>query len=190
MPSGHPVRWVVMVVGLVVLLPAVIVLGSRLGKDATAVRSVLVGRPAPDFDLPKLDGGSLRSADLAGKPYVVNFWASWCVPCREEHASLEAFYRQWKPRGVEVVGLIYNDSDANARAFQKELGGDWPLLQDPGLRTALDYGVRGPPETFVVDAGGVVVLKFTGAVRPGALEQVMDDLAAANRFGTDSSAGG
>jgi cytochrome c biogenesis protein CcmG/thiol:disulfide interchange protein DsbE len=190
MPSGHPVRWVVTVVGLVVLLPVVVILGSRLGKDATSVRSVLVGRPAPEFDLPRLDGGRVRSADLAGKPYVVNFWASWCVPCREEHARLDAFYRQWKPRGVELVGLIYNDSDSNARAFQQELGGDWPLAQDAGLRTALDYGVRGPPETFVVDGGGVVVLKFTGAVRPGSLQRVMTDLMAAKRFETDSSGGG
>jgi cytochrome c biogenesis protein CcmG/thiol:disulfide interchange protein DsbE len=188
--AGHPVRWAVMGVSLVVLLPAVVVLGSRLGKDATVVRSVLVGRPAPVFDLPKLDGGSLRSADLAGRPYVVNFWASWCVPCRTEHSNLDAFYRRWHPRGVELLGVIFNDTDDSARSYQKELGGDWPILKDPGQRTALDYGVRGPPETFVVDAGGVVVLKFQGAVAPGSLERVMDQLLAAGRFGTETPGGG
>jgi cytochrome c biogenesis protein CcmG/thiol:disulfide interchange protein DsbE len=178
----HPVRWAVVGVATVLFLPTVVVLGSRLGKDATAVRSVLIGRPAPEFDLPRLDGGRLRSADLARSPYVVNFWASWCVPCRQEHSNLDAFYRQWHPRGVELLGVIFNDTDDSARSFQKELGGDWPILQDPGQRLALDFGVRGPPETFVVDAGGVVVLKFQGAVPPGSLERVMDQLVAAGRF--------
>jgi len=187
---AHPVRWAVMGVAAVVVLPTVIVLGSRLGKDATVVRSVLVGRRAPDFDLPRLDGGRVRSAELAGRPYVVNFWASWCVPCRDEHPNLDAFYRQWRPRGVELLGVVFNDTDDSARAFQKELGGDWPIVQDPGQRTALDFGVRGPPETFVVDGDGVVVLKYQGAVPAGALEQVMTELQAADRFGPAPPAGG
>jgi cytochrome c biogenesis protein CcmG/thiol:disulfide interchange protein DsbE len=187
---AHPVRWAVVGVAAVLLLPTVLILGSRLGKDATVVRSVLIGRRAPDFDLPKLDGGRLRSADLSGKPYVVNFWASWCVPCRTEHPNLDAFYRQWHPRGVELLGVVFNDTDDSARSFQKELGGDWPVVQDPGQRTALDFGVRGPPETFVVDGNGVVVLKYQGAVPPGALEGVMGELEAANRFGTGAPAGG
>lgn len=186
----HPVRWAVVGVAALVLLPIVVVLGSRLGKDATAVRSVLIGRPAPEFDLPKLNGGRLRSTELAGKPYVVNFWASWCVPCRQEHPNLEAFYRQWHPQGVELLGVIFNDTDASARGYQKELGGDWPILQDPGQRMALDFGVRGPPETFVVDGGGVVVLKFQGAVPQGSLEEVMDQLRGAGRFSPGAPPGG
>jgi cytochrome c biogenesis protein CcmG/thiol:disulfide interchange protein DsbE len=177
------VRRAAVAVAAVVLVPTGIMLASRLGKDATNIRSVLVGRTAPEFDLARLDGGRLTASELKGKPYVVNFWASWCVPCRQEHANLAAFYRQWKPRGVEILGVIFNDTEANARSFQQELGGDWPLLSDPKGRTAIDFGVRGPPETFVVDARGSVAYKFTGPVGRGALEQVMGDLMAAGRFG-------
>jgi len=173
---GHPVRWAVIGVAAVILLPAVVVLGSRLGEDPTLVRSVVVGKPAPDFALPNIDGGTVRSADLAGRPYVVNFWASWCVPCREEHRHLQAFYQRYRQRGVELLGIMFNDRPEDAKAFRAELGGDWPLLMDPKDRTAVDFGVIGVPETFVVDASGTIVTKFPGAVGPGSLEQVMAEI--------------
>jgi cytochrome c biogenesis protein CcmG, thiol:disulfide interchange protein DsbE len=169
----HPIRWVAVAVAMFVLVPAVLVLGSRLGEDATAVRSVLVGRPAPEFTLPTIDGGTVRSADLRGRPYVVNFWASWCVPCRREHPNLEEFYRRYRPSGVELVGVIFSDTPEAARRYRTELGGDWPLVTDPQNRTAVDFGVRGPPESFLVDESGVVVAKFTGPLGRGQLEQAM-----------------
>jgi cytochrome c biogenesis protein CcmG, thiol:disulfide interchange protein DsbE len=169
---GHPVRWAVMAVSALVLLPLVLVLGSRLGKDATlGQRSVLIGKPAPEFNLSNIDGGSISSADLVGRPYVVNFWASWCVPCRQEHRALEAFYARYKPRGVEILGVMFNDTPEGARAYRDELGGDWPLLQDPNDRAAVDFGVTGPPETFVVDDAGIVVQRIRSAVGPGQLEE-------------------
>jgi cytochrome c biogenesis protein CcmG/thiol:disulfide interchange protein DsbE len=169
----HPVRWAMVAVAMFVLVPAVVVLGSRLGKDATAVRSVLVGKQAPEFTLPTIDGQTVRSADLRGRPYVVNFWASWCVPCRQEHPNLEDFYRRYRPSGVEVVGVIFSDTPEAARRYRAELGGDWPLVTDPQDRTAVDFGVRGPPETFVVDEAGIVVAKYTGPVGRGQLDQAM-----------------
>jgi cytochrome c biogenesis protein CcmG/thiol:disulfide interchange protein DsbE len=155
------------------LLPALIVLGSRLDKDATLVPSVLVGKPAPAFTLKTLDGQTVSNADLAGKPYAVNFWASWCPPCRQEHGALRAFWERYRQQGVQLLGVIFQDSAAAARAFQHELGGDWPLLEDPGGRTAVDFGMRAPPETFVVNGQGIIVAKFSGALSPGQLEQVV-----------------
>jgi cytochrome c biogenesis protein CcmG/thiol:disulfide interchange protein DsbE len=155
------------------LLPALILLGSRLDKDATLVPSVLVGKPAPAFTLKTLDGRTISNADLAGKPYAVNFWASWCPPCRQEHGALRAFWERYRLQGVQLLGVIFQDSAAAARAFQQELGGDWPLLEDPGGRTAVDFGMRAPPETFVVNSQGIIVARFSGALSPGQLEQVV-----------------
>jgi cytochrome c biogenesis protein CcmG/thiol:disulfide interchange protein DsbE len=113
---------------------------------------------------------------LAGRIYVLNFWASWCVPCREETPALESFYRRWHPEGVELVGVLYDDTIGAARSFRRELGGTWPLVDDPGGRVALDYGVRGVPETYVVDADGTIMAKLIGAVGPTTLDRVLDQI--------------
>ena len=170
---SRPLRVAGLAMGTV-LIGLLFILGGRIGKDPTFVRSPLLGKPAPTFSLPRFDQpGRLSSSQLSGRTYVVNFWASWCVPCREETAALEAFYRQWRPRGVELVGILYNDTVEAALAFRKELGGTWPLVDDPGSRTAIDYGVFGIPETFVIDEGGIVMAKLTGAVGPGVLEDML-----------------
>ena len=171
--GAHTIRWVMVGLAVAVLLPALAVLGTRLGKDATLVPSVLIGKPAPAFTLPSLDGKTISNADLRGKPYVVNFWASWCGPCRDEHGNLRSFWERYRGEGVQLLGVIFQDSPAAARAFQQELGGDWPLLQDPGGRTVVDFGVRAPPETFVVDAQGIIVAKFSGPLGPGQLDQLV-----------------
>ena len=170
--GSHTIRWVMIAVAVAVVLPALVVLGSRLGKDATLTPSVLIGKPAPAFTLPTLDGATISNADLRGKPYVVNFWASWCVPCREEHGALRTFWERHRDQGVLLLGVIMRDTAANARAFQAELGGDWPLLQDPKDKTLVDFGVRAPPETFVVNEGGIIVAKFQGKLGPGQLDEV------------------
>jgi cytochrome c biogenesis protein CcmG/thiol:disulfide interchange protein DsbE len=168
-----------MTVGVVVLVPFLFLLGSRLGKDPRLVASPLLGKSAPAFDLPRIDApGEVSSADLSGRVYVVNFWASWCVPCVEENAVLEDFYQRWRPRGVELVGILYNDDVDSARRFRARFGGTWPLVDDPRGQAAIDHGVFGVPETFVVDERGVIMAKFVGAVAPGTLDRMLADLAA------------
>jgi cytochrome c biogenesis protein CcmG/thiol:disulfide interchange protein DsbE len=157
---------------VMVLLPALVVLGTRLDKDATQVPTVLIGKPAPAFDLRTVDGQSVSNAQLAGKPYIVNFWASWCPPCRAEHGTLRAFWERHRD-DVPLLGVIFQDSPSAARAFQQELGGAWPLVEDPGGRTAVDFGLRAPPETFVVNSRGIIAAKFIGALQPGQLEAAL-----------------
>ena len=109
---------------------------------------------------------------------MVNFWASWCVSCRQEHPALEAAWQRYRDQGVVVLGIDYQDSSSGARAFVHELGGSWPVLDDPGSRTALAYGVRGVPETFFVSRTGRIAAWHAGPVSSSLLTNEIDRLLA------------
>ncbi len=158
-------RWM-LVAALVVAVAALGALfGFGLTRDPSAISSPLVGRPAPDFGLRTLDGSRLiRVRDFRGQVVVVNFWASWCLPCRDEHPDILAAWERYREHGVLVVGIDFQDSKKAALAFQRELGGDWPIVEDPGSRTALAYGVYGIPETFFIDQRGLIRYKHVGPV--------------------------
>lgn len=153
----------------------VALIASQISSNPTIVRSPLIGKPAPTFELPGVDGGVVRSSDFAGRPYVINFWATWCVACRKEHPYLMSFYQTWAPKGLGMVGIVYNDDMAKVRDFRAEMNatGSYPDVMDPGGRTALDFGVYGVPETFVVDANGIVVAKLIGQAMPGSLDRIL-----------------
>jgi cytochrome c biogenesis protein CcmG/thiol:disulfide interchange protein DsbE len=156
-------RWLIVPV---VVVPLVAVLFVGFGHDPSIIPSPLIGKPMPAFTLTGLDGASVRSADLAGKPLVVNFWASWCQPCAEEHPILLDLARRYGER-VTVVGILYSDDAEGAARFLARYGdGGWSDLLDPSGATAVDFGVTGPPETFFVDASGVVRGKQIGPVTP------------------------
>jgi cytochrome c biogenesis protein CcmG/thiol:disulfide interchange protein DsbE len=181
-------RRVLAVTAAVVVLATVgigAVFGSRLGTDAALVDSPLIGRPAPVVTLPYLEReGSLSLAELRGEIVVVNFWASWCVACREEHPALVAVAEQYRDAGVTVVGIDYQDSRSSAVAFLDEMGrgGDnYHYVTDPGSRAALDFGVFGVPETFVIDRAGTVVGKVTGPVTYSLLAGAVDAVLAGKR---------
>jgi cytochrome c biogenesis protein CcmG/thiol:disulfide interchange protein DsbE len=147
-------------VGLLALLFA-----FGLRHDPNYVRSAVVGHPAPAFDLPMLNGpGTLDLAGLKGKVVVLNFYASWCVDCRIEHQNLAAAWSRFRDQGMVLVGVPFTDRLGDSRAFARELGMDWPLVQDPGSRTAISYGVYGPPETFLISSAGVIACKVIGPV--------------------------
>jgi cytochrome c biogenesis protein CcmG/thiol:disulfide interchange protein DsbE len=147
-------RW--LLVPLLVV-PVTWVLFQGFGRDPREVASPLLDRPAPSWTLTTLDGETLSSDDLAGRPYLVNFWASWCIPaCVDEHPVLAAAHERYGDE-LTVVGVLYQDAPDDARAFLARYGdAGYAHVVDPDGRLAIDFGVTGPPETFFVDADGLV----------------------------------
>ena len=138
---------------------------AGLGRDPAAIRSPLLGRPAPDFALRTLAADRMvRLADLRGQVVVVNFWASWCAECRLEHPALSAAWSRFRDAGVVLVGVDFQDDHPSALAYLSEKGTSWPVVADPGSRTALAYGVYGIPETFFIGPDGRITAKQVGPV--------------------------
>ena len=164
------------------VLAAAVVLGAFvlllvLAKQPDS-RSAVVGRPAPSYDrgFDTLDGtGQVRLADFRGRYVVLNFFASWCVPCEKEHPELVRFQQRHAPVGdAAVVQVLYNDKPGPARQFFRDRGqGGWPVLIDEEGQFALDYGVTGPPETFLIDPQGNVLYAAKGAIDQARLDDLL-----------------
>ena len=154
---------------------AVLFLAQLLsGRDACVVPSALIGSPAPQTDLPPLEGlnlPGLSSADFAGKVTLVNVWASWCAPCREEHPILIGLSQDTR---FSIAGLNYKDKPENARRFLGELGNPYTVIGvDQTGRAAINWGVYGVPETYVVGRDGKILHRHVGPLSP---EAILDDL--------------
>ena len=158
--------------GFFLSLALIFLLRLESGTDPEAIPSALVGRPAPPFDLPPLDGinvPGLARVDLDGQVTVVNIFASWCGPCRVEHPQLMALAKDGR---IRVVGIDYKDQPKNAKRFLDELGNPYAAIGvDTKGRTGIDWGVYGVPETFVVDRAGIVRFKFIGPLTPEAVQR-------------------
>jgi cytochrome c biogenesis protein CcmG/thiol:disulfide interchange protein DsbE len=131
---------------------------------------------APDFTLTTLDGGEIRLSDQRGTVVVVNFWASWCIPCRDEAPVLQSIWEQYRDRGVLVMGVAYTDTETGARAFIAEYGQTYPNGMDLGTRISDLYHIQGVPETFVVDQQGNVVEFIYAAVNEADLSALLDSI--------------
>ena len=167
-------RWA-LILGSLVVLPLIVVLAVSFRFDPRTIDSPLVGGPAPSFALPDLDGEVHRLSDLEGAPVVINFWATWCQPCIVEHPMLLSASRQLEGR-VQFLGVIYLDEPDKIRRFVRQRGAWGPSLVDEGSEVAIAYGVYGAPETFILDAEGVIVDKVTGLVDPDRLFATLDGL--------------
>ncbi len=155
-------------IGLAVLLFVGVRMNS--GKDNSAIASPLIGKPAPALNLPELTMPEQRIsvAQLQGKAYVLNVWGSWCVSCRVEHPLITELAKS----GALVVGYNYKDSAEDATRWLGEYGNPFALIvQDEDGSAALDWGIYGAPETFVIDAKGVVRFKHIGPLTPEVIEK-------------------
>lgn len=167
-------RWLVLVVLAAGLAAVDAGLGLWTSRSSAPVRTTPsreavsdtvppAGRPAPDFELPLFSGGTLTLHSLKGRPVVLNFWASWCVPCRTETPLLVRLYKTYGPRGIVFVGVDVEDEDRDARAFLGQYHVDYAVVRSSDERVMRAYRVMGIPTTVFIGADGVVAEKYTGA---------------------------
>ena len=170
-PRSGMWRWVT--VALVVALLGLMAWGLRV----RASDPVEAG-PAPDFTLTTFEGETITLSELRGQVVVINFWASWCPPCREEAAYLEATWRKYKDRGVVFIGVDYVDAEPNALAYIEEFDITYPNGPDIGEKIAQAYRIKGVPETFFVDKRGQLRGVHIGPLYPPDLDDKIDELLA------------
>ena len=140
-----------------------------------------VGDRAPDFALADLDGNPVRLSDYAGRPVILNFWASWCLPeCAEEFPVLADALDTYADSGLAVIGIVYRDRSEAARAFGVRFGATWPLVMDPGETVARTYGVYGPPDNWLIGPDGRIVSRQFGAYTADDLADQLAELGLTN----------
>jgi cytochrome c biogenesis protein CcmG/thiol:disulfide interchange protein DsbE len=142
-------------------------IGSEDGLDQTQL--VSEGGSTEPTDMLALE-------DLRGRVVILNFWASWCIPCRAEHPALVQTSQTYSTDDVVLLGVLYQDTEPNGIRFMQEFGGHWPSVMDSSSRTAIDYGVYGVPETFFIDADGHIANKNVGPVNWAMITQTVDSL--------------
>ena len=173
-------RWLYLLpVGVFVALSILFLVRLLSGADPSRVPSVLIGKPVPAFSLKPLEGlaangqpvPGLDSADLKGRVTVINVWASWCVPCRDEHPVLVELARD---PSIRLVGINQKDNPENARRFLGQYGNPFAAVgADQNGRASIDLGVYGVPETFVIDREGRIAFKLVGPITPDNLERAL-----------------
>jgi cytochrome c biogenesis protein CcmG/thiol:disulfide interchange protein DsbE len=179
-PRRRRTGLVVSAVVAVVAIGFVAVLATREPATDRRADSPLVGKVVPALSGETLDGGSFDVDDQQGRWVVVNFFATWCVPCQQEHPELVEFDEAHRRSGDAVlVSVLFEDEPTDARGYFARNGGDWPVVVDDDLQIATGFGVPKVPETYVVAPNGRVVAKLVGGVTRDGLEGVIDDFEAA-----------
>ena len=163
-----------------VIVGFIILLGFGFTTDPKKVPSPLIGKKAPDFEITRLGTqDTLTLQQLRGKPVILNFWASWCVECRSEAHVLEEFYQKYgvEQQKIQVIGIAIQDTLEQSQAFAKHFGKTYFLALDtPSGSIALDYGIYGVPETYFIDAQGIIRFKKVGGVTPQLMEEQIQQL--------------
>lgn len=171
MRSRNSIRFASLAVG-VVAIALVALLATR--GTSTPIASQIVGQAAPNFSGTTLDGTTYELSRHRGQWVVVNFFATWCTECRLEDPQLQQFVDDNAGRPVSVVSLAYSDDAEAIRSYFAASGGTWPVIPGDTGRVALDYGVTGVPESYIVAPSGLVVQGFFGGVTAADLEAVIE----------------
>ena len=164
--------------GIVIAIAAlVVVLVLAFRRDPHDIRTGTVGKPAAAFTLQKLDGtGTLALDDAKGKVTVVNFFASWCIPCKRENPDLVRVYERYRAGDVAFIGVLYQDSRDSGLKYVRDNGVTWPTASDDNGQVAFAYGVFGIPETYFIDAAGVIQGRHIGPIDEATLVTAIDCL--------------
>lgn len=154
------------------VLPVIVLalLGAMLLVRGTGTPTA-IGKPAPDFALTGLDGEPVVLAELAGRPTIVTFFASWCAPCLETFPLLQETHRRHADDGLAIVGVVYQDRSSAASAFLQRLGVTWRAAADPDGRAAEAYAILAPPETFLIGRDGTIAARALGQFSEGWLDE-------------------
>ena len=162
-PGGRPTTSARLRLALASLVALVVVLWLGLGGCSQGSSGVLPGTPAPDFTLSTLDGGTVALGDLRDRPVLINFWATWCPPCRLEMPLIEEAFQAKKAQGLVVLAVDIAESRAEVERYIKEGGYTFPVVLDADGSLSARYRVTGLPETFLVDRGGIIRFRLAGA---------------------------
>ena len=186
-PRSIPLRYLLvplflaMVVGLLALLFYVLSQSGQLAgfEPGINLEPALIrqdNRPAPDFTLTLSDGRAVKLSDYRGKAVVINFWASWCAPCRAEAPTLEETHKRYADRGVIILGISLWDTEEAAAEFRKVYGQTYPSGVDPNGKIAIEYGVSGIPETYFITPDGMIAAKFVGPLPLETMETLLGEM--------------
>lgn len=168
---------IVLVVVGVLALAALLALGLENRSPVTGRSGATrIDKPAPQINMPLYGGGSMTATDYAGKPVVVNFWASWCGPCKQEAPIFERLSREYRERGVMFIGVNIQDAESDAEAYLREYDITYPNGKDDDGSISIDYGVIGIPVTFFIGRDGIVQRRWAGVMRETQLRQWTDEL--------------
>lgn len=167
--------WRRVITTLAVILPLIGLLAYGFSRDPRYINTPLIGRQAPSFSLTLFDGKKISLADLRGKTVFLNFWASWCPPCRAEARDLETVWQKVKDSDVVFLGVDIQDTEEDARAFLREFNITYPNGRDLSGKIAVDYGVWGIPETFFIDPQGRITYKHVGTLGSALITAKLDE---------------
>ncbi len=156
--------WRRLLITIIVIVPIVWLLAYGFSRDPRYIVSPLMGRQAPDFTLTLFDGKTVSLSDFRGKVVFLNFWASWCPPCRAEARDLETAWQKFKDQDIVFLGVDIQDTEKEALAFLREFNVSYPNGRDASGKIAVDYGVWGIPETFFIDGEGRITYKHVGGL--------------------------